>query len=282
VIIAHNLMALSCINQLNRNNNAACKLMQQLSSGMRINCAADDPAGLAISEKMRAQIRGLNQAERNAQDGISLIQVAEGGISSIQDALQRMYELCIQGATGTLSDEDRQKIQIEIDQLKEHIGNTSNNSEFNGIKLLDGSRSKDVTGIILQIGAGAGQSTIVNIDNMDLDALGLGKDFKGVLSREDADSSISILKAAIDYTSSARSSLGAKQNALEYTINNLSNYAENLTAAESRIRDVDMAKAMAEFVKYNILTQAAQAMLAQANHLQYGVLQLLQSTMESA
>lgn len=280
MIIAHNLMALRCINQLNRNSAAACKLMQQLSSGMRINSAADDPAGLAISEKMRAQIRGLRQAERNAQDGISLIQVAEGGISSIQDALQRMHELCIQGANGTLSDFDRQKIQIEIDQLKKQISYTSNYSEFNGIKLLDGSRSTHASGINLQTGAGAGQSTIVNINDMSLEALGLGKDFKGVLTREDANSSISILKAAIDYTSSARASLGAKQNALEFSINNLSNYADNLTAAESRIRDVDMAKAMTEFVKYNILTQVAQAMLAQANQLQKGVLQLLQSTME--
>lgn len=268
--IGHNIMALNAYRNLKYNNIMLNKAMMQLVTGRRINSSADDPAGLAISEKMRAQIRGLNQAARNAMDSISLIQTAEGGLNETHSILQRIRELSVQAANGTYSDGDREKIQMEIDELIEGIDDISNYTEFNGQKLL----SSEEKNFNFQIGANSGQSTSLQMRDMGKDALGI-RDIS-VLSEEDASDAIDICDDAIKKVSSFRSMLGAKQNRLEHTINNLENTAFNLQAAESRIRDVDMAKAMMEYVRRSILQQVAQAMLAQAMQQPQAVLQLLE------
>jgi flagellin len=243
--------------------------MEKLSSGLRINRAGDDAAGLAISEKMRGQVRGLDQASRNAQDGISLIQTAEGALNETHDILQRMRELSVQGANDTNTTADRAEIQKEITQLTEEIDRIANTTEFNTQNLLSGGFS----GKSFQIGANSGQTITLTIATMG--AAGLGVDAIAVSSNTAANTSITAIDAAISRVSSERSKLGAMQNRLEHTINNLSASSENLTAAESRIRDVDMAKEMMNQTKNSILGQAAQAMLAQANQQPQGVLQLL-------
>ncbi|TEB15537.1 A-type flagellin [Pelotomaculum sp. FP] len=409
MIINHNIAALNTYRQLNAGNAAASKSMEKLSSGMRINRAGDDAAGLAISEKMRAQVRGLDQATRNAQDGISLIQTAEGALNETHSILQRMRELADQSANDTLTATDRAEIQKEVNQLTEELGRIGNTTEFNTKSLLDGSFSGK-----FHIGANEGQSisfaigdmrgfslgvagdveftetvtpsgttdfvdgvyTIVGTDLMDADgnvvattadgltytssansetivftqevdsgkivikdgkATGTSKFVNGgleagsytikfvsgestlvdsngktvatsaddtvftnvdgdtvltldaaatgdmnitvgginVSDQASADAAITTIQSAIESVSAERSKLGAYQNRLEHTINNLGTASENLTASESRIRDVDMAKEMMEFTKNNILSQAAQAMLAQANQQPEGVLQLL-------
>ncbi|WP_019534895.1 flagellin [Paenibacillus ginsengihumi] len=374
--INHNIMAINTHRQLGVNNGAAGKALEKLSSGLRINRAGDDAAGLAISEKMRGQIRGLEMASKNAQDGISLIQTAEGALTETHSILQRMRELAVQASNDTNTDEDRAELQKEIDQLIEEIDRIANTTEFNTKKLLNGdlkgvvdkaqyasfdevSNSKLFTGIsaaatitenntynvritsattggvytltytdatgatstvttsgggavsigdaaitigtlstgsigeeftfttrkataagtltdsslTFQIGANSSQTMHVSIENMSASALNV--DQINVSSAQAAEASISAINKAIEDVSAQRSKLGAFQNRLEHTINNLGASAENLTAAESRIRDVDMAKEMMEFTKNNILTQAAQAMLAQANQQPQGVLQLL-------
>lgn len=364
--INHNISALNTYNKMTVNQNAATKNMEKLSSGQRINRAGDDAAGLAISEKMRGQIRGLEQAATNAQDGISLIQTAEGALNETHAILQRMRELSVQSANDTNTEEDRQQLQNEVDQLSNEITRIAKDTTFNNSNLLDGSFDGK-----FHIGANAGQNLSVNIGKMDSASLGTtgtatlenmvitngsgealtikfahdngdskveydadAKEIKftfkdneavttqaiadlinnktelqeagifavggsakeliqaadvdkingetidvtagiSISSQEDASNAITALDAAINSVSSERAKMGAVQNRLEHTINNLSTSAENLTAAESRIRDVDMAKEMMEMTKNNILQQAAQSMLAQANQTPQNVLQLL-------
>lgn len=300
MIIGHNINAMIAYRHMSQNLNMVGRAMERLSSGLRINRAADDPAGLAISEKMRAQIRGLEQASRNAQDGISVIQVADGALNETHSILQRMRELATQAANGTLSDSDRKNIQKEINQLTSEISSIGNNTEFNTMKFLNGSVNKydGVNSVIrLQIGANSGQYLDIQLEDMRAEALNIsgeagksvtsmdgkvtakyGKDGAlDVSSPENASAAIKIYDDAIQKVSSFRGSLGATQNVLEHRINYLNNTAENLTAAESRIRDADMAKEMMNYAKYNILLQVSQAILAQANHQAEGVIQLLKS-----
>ncbi|WP_342566962.1 flagellin Hag [Psychrobacillus sp. FSL K6-4046] len=267
--INHNIAALNTHRQLTTNNAAASKSIEKLSSGLRINRAGDDAAGLAISEKMRAQVRGLDMASKNAQDGISLLQTAEGALNETHSILQRMRELAVQGSNDTNTAEDRAAVQLEVDELIKEIDRIAETTEFNTQKLLNG----DITDLKLQVGANSGQSISVVINEMSTDTLGVA----GVaLTDHDASTAaIKTIDGAISMVSAQRANLGAIQNRLEHTINNLGTSSENLTAAESRVRDVDMAKEMMEFTKNNILTQASQAMLAQANQQPQGVLQLL-------
>lgn len=272
--INHNIAALNTLNRLGSNNGAAQKNMEKLSSGLRINRAGDDAAGLAISEKMRGQIRGLEMASKNSQDGISLIQTAEGALTETHAILQRMRELTVQaGNTGTQQAEDLGAIKDEMDALIEEIDGISNRTEFNGKKLLDGTNSTD--GFTFQIGANAGQQLNVKIDSMSSTALGVNALDVTDFAATAFDDQLKSIDTAINTVSTQRAKLGAAQNRLEHTINNLGASGENLTAAESRIRDVDMAKEMSEFTKNNILSQASQAMLAQANQQPQNVLQLL-------
>jgi flagellin len=243
--------------------------MEKLSSGMRINRAGDDAAGLAISEKMRGQIRGLRQASRNAQDGISLIQTAEGALNESHAILQRMRELAVQSANDTNTDADRAELQKEVEALVEELDRIGNNTEFNTQKLLDGT----FTGKKVHIGANTGQ--VLEIAVNDMTASGLGVSGVDIATQTGADSAIATIDTAIEKLSEERSQLGAWQNRLEHTIANLDNASENLQAAESRIRDVDMAQEIMAFTKNNILQQAATAMLAQANMAPQSVLQLL-------
>ncbi len=254
--INHNLMAMNTHRQLGINNTRGSKAMEKLSSGLRVNRAADDAAGLSISEKMRGQIRGLTQAARNTQDGISFIQTAEGALNEVSAMLVRMKELAVQYANGTLSETDQANIEAELDQLAEEIGTITSESAFNGISLFSTIEiviSDDDTKTF-EIGFEIG------IENIEID---LGEN-----TTEE-------IEAAIDAVNTARANLGAQQNRLEHIYNNINTTTENLQAAEARIRDTDMAQEMMEFTKNNILQQAAQAMLAQANQVPQGVLQLL-------
>jgi flagellin len=248
--------------------NAQAKSSEKLSSGYRINRAADDAAGLSISEKMRSQIRGLTQASRNAQDGISLIQTAEGALNEVHSMLQRMNELATQAANDTNETVDRTAIESEISALVTEIERIGTDTEFNNMKLFDGNFDKK-----LQVGAKAGQVIGVAIDKISADELGI--EALDVSDNTKAGEAMTAIQAAIETVSTQRSGLGAIQNRLEHTINNLDNVVENTTAAESRIRDTDMAEEMVEFSKNNILAQAGQAMLAQANMSTQGVLSLL-------
>jgi len=309
MIINNNLAANNTHRQLSSVSNFASKSMERLSSGMRINRAADDAAGLSISENMRNQIRGLNQAERNAQDGISLIQTAEGGLNEMHSILQRVRELTVQAGNGTNSDNERGTIQNEIEELVSEIDSIAGRTEFNGEKLLetrDAAGDLQMTGttadpksITLQIGANQGQQLTFEITAMNSETLGTDagtapdgaggtvttqafrledidvKNFDTATGGTSFDDQLGAIDAAIKQVSDLRSNLGATQNRLEYNINSLKTSAENITSAESRIRDVDMAKEMMSFTKNNILSQAAQSMLAQANQQPQAVLQLL-------
>lgn len=382
--INHNIAALNTYRQLSVNNNSSQKAIEKLSSGLRINRAGDDAAGLAISEKMRSQIRGLEMASRNAQDGISLIQTAEGALNETQAILQRMRELAVQAKNGTNTEKDREALNEEYQELIEEITRIGRETEFNSLKVLNGSLSgaggtgspsienisasllsggiesisisgepeagtytlsftpgesgdpnqltitfegtpyiEEVTvptgsdtaqvqfddlgitvtvnadltgtisgtfeviaatggggeggdeggGLILQIGANNGQEMVISIGDMQAESLGIND--TSIDTVDDAEEALTSIDNALQEVSAQRSKLGAYQNRLEHTINNLSTAAENLTAAESRIRDVDMAQEMMEFTKNSILLQASQAMLAQANQVPQGVLQLL-------
>ena len=274
--INNNIMAINTYRQLTITNSAASKSMEKLSSGYRINRAGDDAAGLSISEKMRAQIRGLNQASRNAQDGISLIQTAEGALNETHAILQRMRELVVQaGNVGTNQEEDLKYIQDEIKALIDEINGISERTQFNGKTLLNGDFAS--TALIFQIGANSGQQLSLNIADMSASGLGVNSvSVEGFLTGASLfNAQLASIDEAIKKVSAQRSKLGAVQNRLEHTIKNLDNAAENLQAAESRIRDVDMAKEMMEFTKQSILQQAATAMLAQANQAPQTVLQLL-------
>ncbi len=279
--INHNLMAMNANRRLGINNTGMTKSLEKLSSGYRINRAGDDAAGLSISEKMRAQIRGLEMASKNAQDGISLIQTAEGALDEVHSILQRMRELAVQAANDTnMTTVDRQAMQAEVNQLLEEISGIATRTEFNTQKLLSGG----FTNKKLQIGANKGQEMSISIEGMTTSNLSINSLYVadptdsttgGILTQSGASSGIKIINDAINQVSKERSKLGAMQNRLEHTIRNLDNAAENLTAAESRIRDVDMAKEMMEFTKQTILQQASTAMLAQANNLPSTVLKLL-------
>ncbi|MDC0702669.1 flagellin Hag [Priestia sp. AB] len=300
--INHNITALNTYRQYNTANNAQAKSMEKLSSGLRINSASDDAAGLAISEKMRGQVRGLDQAARNAQDGISVIQTAEGALGETHDILQRMRELAVQSSNDSNTDADRGEIQKEVNQLAKEVTRIANDTEFNTKKLLtgavDSSNTTNVTdadSMTFQIGANAGQS--INLDIKAMDAVSLGvagtdasnavaagtadtakavtNDGINVSSKASASTAITAIESAIEKVSAERSNLGAHQNRLDHSINNLNTSSENLTAAESRVRDVDMAKEMMEQTKNSILAQASQAMLSQANQQPQQVLQLL-------
>ncbi|MBL4952929.1 flagellin Hag [Neobacillus sp. YIM B02564] len=272
--INHNIAALNTYRQLGNANKAQQSSMEKLSSGLRINRAGDDAAGLSISEKMRGQIRGLDQASKNAQDGISLIQTAEGALNEVHSILQRQRELVVQaGNDGTLESDDAKAIQDEITQLNDELDGITDRTEFNGKKLLDGSYSAK-----FQIGANSGQQLTLTINSGATSAGFTASELtvSGIAANGTSfDADVALVDAAIAKVSAARSNLGANQNRLEHTINNLDNASENLSAAESRIRDVDMAKEMMEQTKNAILAQAAQAMLAQANQQPQGVLQLL-------
>ncbi|WP_431029180.1 flagellin [Lysinibacillus sp. LZ02] len=268
--IQHNISALNTHRNLGFNNTQASKNLEKLSSGYKINRAGDDAAGLAISEKMRGQIRGLDMATKNAQDSISLIQTAEGALNETHAILQRMRELAVQSANDTNVTSDRGDLQKEINALSEEITRIANNTEFNTQKLLNGSFS----GKKFHIGANASQDISLTIGTMTAAKLSVSK--ISISSQAAANTAITTINTAITTVSATRSDLGAVQNRLEHTINNLGATSENLTAAESRIRDTDMAKEMMGFTKNNILMQAAQSMLAQANQQPQGVLQLLQ------
>ncbi|MEK4180373.1 flagellin [Aeribacillus sp. FSL K6-1121] len=239
--INHNISALNTYRQLSFNNTQTAKNLEKLSSGYRINRAGDDAAGLAISEKMRGQIRGLEMASKNAQDGISLIQTAEGALAETHSILQRMRELAVQSANDTNTDTDRTELQKEVDQLIEEIDRIAKTTQFNTKNLLDGSLSNAGSGLIFHIGANSGQNVELTIANMK--ASGIGVSGLKIDTQSGADAAITIIDTAINTVSSERAKLGAMQNRLEHTINNLGASAENLTAAESRIRDVDYALA---------------------------------------
>ncbi len=270
MVVQHNLSAMNTSRQLGGVTSALSKSTEKLSSGYRINRAADDAAGLSISEKMRSQIRGLNRASDNAQDGISLIQVAEGALNESHAILQRMNELATQAANDTNTSTDRTAIQAEIDQLTSEIDRIQSTTQFNSMNLLDGKFTKKN----LQVGALSGQKISISISKMDAATIGI-QDIK-VSSFDSAGKAMKSIQSAINFVSTQRSTLGALQNRLEHTINNLDTTAENTQAAESRIRDTDMADEMVKFSKNNILSQAGQSMLAQANQQTQGVLSLIQ------
>ena len=273
--IQHNISALNSHRNLTFNNTATSKNLEKLSSGFRINRAGDDAAGLAISEKMRAQISGLQQAQNNASDGINLIQTAEGALNETHSILQRMRTLSVQSANGTYDDTtDRANLQKEMTALQDEITRISTTTKYNGKVLLGGAYS-NAGAMSFQIDSNA--NTIgVSIRNMDATSLGVAAASVSIDTEADASAAIASIDTAINTVSAQRADLGAAQNRLEHTITNLSVAEENLTASESRIRDVDMAKEMMAFTKNNILNQASQAMLAQANMQPQGVLQLLQ------
>ena len=269
MVVQHNLQAANTNRQLGITTGAQAKSTEKLSSGYRINRAGDDAAGLAISEKMRSQVRGLDKASTNAQDGISAIQTAEGALNETHSILQRMNELATQAANDTNTSQDRSQIQLEMDQLVSEIDRIQSTTQFNTQNLLDGS----FTSKNLQVGALSGQSITLNISNMNASSLGVSG--VTVSSFSAAGETMSKVQAAIDKVSTQRATLGAVQNRLEHTIANLDTTSENTSAAESRIRDTDMAKEMVSYSKNNILAQAGQSMLAQANQSNQGVLSLL-------
>lgn len=270
MVVQHNMQAINTNRMLGQNVKAVSKATEKLSSGFSVNRAADDAAGLSISEKMRNQIRGINQAVKNSEDGVSLIQTAEGNMNEIHSILQRMGELATKAANDVNASEDRQAIADEIAQLTEEIDSIAKKAKFNGTALLTGS----FTGKFLQVGALEGEDMKIDISAMSASKLGVKS--ITVSSHASAGTAMTAISEAIKTVSSARSKLGAIQNRLDYTINNLENYSENLTSAESQIRDTDMASEMTNYTKNNILQQAAQAMLAQANQSTQGVLSLLQ------
>lgn len=296
--INNNIPALNTHRMLGMTTNGLEKTLEKLSSGKRINKAADDAAGLAISQKMEAQVRGLRQASKNSLDGISLLQTAEGALNEVHAMLQRMRELSVQGANGIYEDDDLEAIANEMKELTEQIDKIAKETEFNGITLLKGNLSnksgETISGLRLQIGANEDQYIDIDMSKINI-TVGSGSDsgqlnilndivqksgnnFKiaSGLTSDNFSSGISIYETAINKVASHRSQLGAYQNRLEHTIRNVDNTAENLTAAKSRIEDTDMALEMSEFVKLNILQQAGTAMLAQANQLPQTMLQLLQ------
>ncbi|MBO6214296.1 MAG: flagellin [Lachnospiraceae bacterium] len=269
MVVQHNLQAANTNRQLGITTSAQAKSTEKLSSGYRVNRAADDAAGLAISEKMRSTIRGLDRASTNASDGISVVQTAEGALNEVHSILQRMNELATQAANDTNTTADRSQIQLEINQLTSEIDRIASTTQFNTMNLLDGS----FTGKNLQVGSLSGQRIEINISSMSASAIGISG--LKMSSFASAGSAMSKIQAAIDKVSTQRANLGAVQNRLEHTIANLDTTSENTSASESRIRDTDMAKEMVTYSKNNILAQAGQSMLSQANQSTQGVLSIL-------
>jgi flagellin len=290
MIINHNMSAIFAQRQLKFNNLAADKDMEKLSSGYRINRAGDDASGLAVSEKMRAQVRGLTQAGLNAQNGISFIQTTEGYLQESQDILQRMRELAVEASNGIYSSEDRMQIQVEVSQLVDEINRIASHAQFNGMNMLTGRFARAmgenvVTGSMwLHIGANMDQRERVYIGTMTAQGLGVQSTngltstatFISISTPDKANMAIGVVDHALMIVSKQRADLGAYQNRLEYTMKGLSIGAENLQASESRIRDADMALEMVSFVRDQILVQSATAMLAQANTKPQSILQLFQ------
>ncbi len=272
MIVQHNMAAANTNRQLGITNSNLAKSTEKLSSGYKINRAGDNAAGLTISEKMRGQIKGLTQASTNAQDGISLIQTAEGALQETQSILQRMRELTVQASTDTNVSADRDAISEELSALTAEVDRIAEQTEFNTMKLLSGG----FTAKNLQVGANSGQNISFAINGMTADDLGVSALSTQIESYGAATASIQTVQDALDLVSTERSTLGALQNRLEHTIANADNTSENIQSAESRIRDVDMAKEMVKYSKDGILQQAAQSMLAQANQSTQGVLSLLQ------
>ena len=290
MIINHNMSAIFAQRVGKVNNLHIRKNMEKLSSGMRINRAGDDASGLAVSEKMRSQIRGLLRAEKNAQDGISFIQTTEGYLQESQDILQRMRELAIQSSNGIYSSEDRMQIQVEVSQLVDEVNRIASHAQFNGMNMLTGRFAKPtgenaITGSMwLHIGANMDQRERIYIGTMTAQGLGIqglgakphAATFISIATPDNANISLSVIDKALTKISKQRADLGAYQNRLEYASQGLSVGAENLQAAESRIRDTDMAEEMVGFTKNQILVQTSTAMLAQANQQGQSVLQLFQ------
>ncbi|WP_022756747.1 flagellin [Butyrivibrio fibrisolvens] len=272
MVVQHNLTSMNANRMLGITTNSQAKSSEKLSSGYKINRAADDAAGLAISEKMRRQVRGLTQASANAQDGISTVQTAEGALNEVHDMLQRMNELATKAANDTLTADDRNYIKSEIAALTSEIDRTAAATEFNNQKLLDGTFVSKK----LQVGTETTDDDVIVISIKAMSATGIGLDSVDVSSNSKAQETITNVKSAIIAVSTQRSDLGAIQNRLEHTIKNLDNVTENTQAAESLIRDTDMAREMVKYSNNNILAQAGQSMLAQANQTNQGVLSLLQ------
>jgi flagellin len=264
--ITHNVEAMNSYNALSKTSSAISKSMQRLSSGYRINSAADDAAGLGISESMRSQIRGLGQAQKNIQDGSSMIQTAEGNLDEVHSMLQRVRELAVQYKNGSLDSNARTSIQNEVNQLASEISRIGDSASFNGINLLDGSKAS----VSFQVGANDGQEISVNLVNLSTT---VGTSYSSLSTTGTSD--ISEIDAAITAVSTARATFGAVQNRLDHSLSVAASYQENLTAAESRIRDVDMADEMVALTKNQILSQAGTAMLSQANQAPQSVLRLL-------
>ena len=277
MIINHNMNAMNAHRNMGVNNNNAAKAMEKLSSGLRINRAGDDAAGLAISEKMRGQIRGLDQASRNAQDGISLIQTAEGALNETTNILQRMRELSVQAANDTNATTDRVAIRTELTALQDEITRIADTTKFNGKNLINSAASKGAA-LNIQVGANSGEGIKITLANMAASVIGVTTTLVSNISAgssTDANKLTTAIDEALVKVSTQRAKFGSIQNRLEHTIKNVDNTSENLQAAESRVRDVDMAKEMMNYSKNNILNQAAQSMLAQANQQPQNVLNLL-------
>lgn len=286
MIINHNMSAMFAQRQLKNNNLSLTKDMTKLASGLRITKAGDDASGLAVSEKMRSQIRGLNQASRNAANGISFVQTTEGYLQETQDVLQRIRELSVQAANGIYSDEDRMQIQVEVSQLVDEIDRVASHAQFNGMNMLTGRFAREtgenvVTGSMwFHIGANVDQREQVFIGTMTTEALGVrnlgSKEIVSIETITGANQTIGVVDDALKTINKQRADLGAYQNRLELATKGIDSASENLQAAESQIRDADMAAEMVKYTKDNILTQAATSMLAQANTKNQAVLQLLQ------
>jgi flagellin len=277
--INNNIPALRSYHQLNKTNTKLDKTLERLSSGLRINRASDDAAGLAITQKMDTQVRGLNQAARNSMDGISLIQTAEGALNEVHAMLQRMRELAVQAANGTYEDIDRNSIQDEITELISEIDRIAKDTQFNEINLLNGNLDPNATpikGIALSLQIGANEGQTMEVDIPSIQTFDLKIDAVNLKDQNEAQQAISTISDAINHVSDIRSKLGAFQNRLEHTVANLNVASENLTEAKSRIEDADMAFEMSQFTQQNVLAQAGTAMLAQANQRPQNVLQLLQ------
>jgi len=279
-VINTNVQSLIAQQSLTVNNRSLSKAMEQLSTGKRINSAADDAAGLAISNKMTAQIRGLNQAVRNANDGISLLQTAEGATQEITNMLQRMRELAVQASNGTYSSADSTSLDEEFQQLSDEITRISTNTQWNGMKLFDADADNYIGNaddeVVFQVGMNGETDDTVSITMQSLDAATLAVDTEDLTSTENARGAISVLDTAIATVDTFRSELGAKVNRLNYAADNLTNVSTNTEASRSRIMDTDYAKATTEMTKGQIIQQASTAMLAQANKMPQSVLSLLQ------
>jgi len=286
MIINHNLSAMFADRSLSVTQSSLTKNMEKLSSGLRINRAGDDASGLAVSEKLRAQVRGLNMASQNAMNGISFIQVSEGYLQESQDILQRLRELAIQAANGIYTDEDRMYIQIEVSALVDEMDRIANHAQFNGMNMLTGRYARPTGQITvtaemwLHIGANMDQRTQVFIGTMTTKGLGIrsagDNTFISLQDPEGANMALGTIDAALKMVSKQRADLGAYQNRLEYAIRGIDNAAENLQAAEAKIRDTDIAQQMVNYTRDQILSQAGTSMLAQANMRSQAVLSLLQ------